>query len=277
METLAALHRAQVERVPYEVVWIALGETRTIEPLDSMAHLASGRGGYCYHLNGALGCLLDWLGFDVRWRAGGVQGRAEPVPAGATGSHLALEVHGLPTAECPDGRWFVDTGLGDALYEPLPLVRGTFTQTPSTFALRPSEVVSGGWRFDHDPRGSFLGMDFTPFDATVAHLEERHRELSTGPESGFVRVVTLSIRTATDISTLRGLVLEHLDSGGKSKTEIGAKADYFALLADVFALPLPEVDEARRAALWDRLRADHDRFLAAPQPTDAGTPQAQPQ
>ncbi|GLZ38177.1 arylamine N-acetyltransferase [Actinokineospora sp. NBRC 105648] len=276
VQALLDLHRAQVERVPYEVVWIALGEQRGVDPLESVGHLVNGRGGYCYHLNGAFACLLDWLGFDVHWRVGGVQTSSDDEPVGATANHLALEVHGLPAAESPDGRWFVDTGLGDALHEPLPLRPGSYPQDPSVFTLRPSPVIPGGWRFDHDPRGGFHGMDFTPSEATVADFADRHRELSTGPDSAFVRVVTLALRGRGSITTLRSLRLtrrgtpdgqtgQSSQADQADRADLATKADYFAALQDVFRLRLSDVDDQRRDALWHRVRADHEEFLSRAQ------------
>ena len=263
LDTLRALHRAQIEGVPYEVVWIALREPRTVEPLDSMGYLASGRGGYCYHLNGALAVLLDWLGFDTHLRVGGAQGRNDPVAPGATGTHMVIEVHGLPAPECAGGRWFVDTGLGDGLRDPLPLVPGDHRADPFRFRLRPSDVVPGGWRFDHDPRGAFAGMDFAPSEASIADFTDKHRELSTAPDSGFVRTVTLARREGRVIHELRGLALQTVAPGGEDSSVLTARADYFAALADLFRLPLSDVDESRRGVLWNRLREDHERYLLA--------------
>src|SRR5947208_191641 len=114
VEMLYALHRAQVERVPYETLWIKYGELRPIDPAASVAVVAGpgGRGGYCYHLNGAFAVLLDWVGFDVRRHISGVQGHKDDAPH-LQRNHLALTVHGLPAADNPDGVWFVDAGLGD--------------------------------------------------------------------------------------------------------------------------------------------------------------------
>lgn len=259
--TLRALHRSHVERVPYEVVWIALGESRTIDPLDSVHHVVAGRGGYCYHLNGAFGALLDWLGFDVQWHAGGVQRHGQE-PRGASGNHLALEVRALPTGESPAGAWYIDVGLGDGLHEPLPLVAGSYRQPPYALSLRVSDIVGGGWRFDHDARGSFVGLDFAPGEASLADLTSRHRKLSTSAGSGFVRTVTLARRDGSGADILRGLLLNHLDARGGRVTELTTGADWFAAVADVFDLPLTDVDDTRRAALWRRLTKDHERFLA---------------
>lgn len=50
---LGRLHAAHVERVPYEALEITLGRPTPLEPSASLARILRGRGGYCYHLNGA--------------------------------------------------------------------------------------------------------------------------------------------------------------------------------------------------------------------------------
>jgi N-hydroxyarylamine O-acetyltransferase len=111
VEALQRLHRRQVERVPYETMWIHAGEPWGIDPLDSVARIAlHGRGGYCYHLNGAFGELLRSLGYAVRGHVGGVHGPTGPDVESA-GNHLVLTVSGLPTGESGSGIWYVDAGL----------------------------------------------------------------------------------------------------------------------------------------------------------------------
>ena len=63
VEALHELHAAHVERVPYETLWLHLGEQWGIRTADSFRRIAHrGRGGYCFHLNGAFGELLSILG-----------------------------------------------------------------------------------------------------------------------------------------------------------------------------------------------------------------------
>ena len=55
VDGLRRLHRAHVERVPYETMWIHADEPWGIDPEESVGRIArDGRGGYCFHLNGAL-------------------------------------------------------------------------------------------------------------------------------------------------------------------------------------------------------------------------------
>ena len=73
VDALFRIHRAQVERVPYETTWIHLGERWSVDTDAAFERIAEGgRGGYCFHLNGSLGRLLSLLGYDVSTHVGGV-------------------------------------------------------------------------------------------------------------------------------------------------------------------------------------------------------------
>lgn len=258
--SLRALHRAHVERVPYETVWIALGERRGIDLLESTRRMTngSGAGGYCYHLNGGLSLLLEWLGFDVHRHLGGVQSNpstANPEPAaGATGNHLALTV-------TVDGEeWLVDAGLGDALHDALPLVEGDVDQGPFHFRLRPSVAEPGGWRLDHDPKGSFNGFDYRPGPVAEEEFYERHEFLMTSPDSGFVRVVTAQRRDATGVDALRGRVLTRIGAVPDAGREMGNEGEWRDALRDVYGIRLDHIDPVVVTALWQRICTDHEAF-----------------
>jgi N-hydroxyarylamine O-acetyltransferase len=263
LDTLFALTRAQVERVPYECVWVWLGERRTIQAADSVRYLTSGRGGYCYHMNGSLSALLAWLGFAVHWHVGGVQGTPD-AEVGATGNHLVLHVANLPTGTNPEGRWLVDTGLGDGPHEPMPLIADTYRQGPFTYRLRPSDAVPGGWRFDADPRMSLVGMDFAPDEATPSGFAVKHKFLSSSPESGFMKILTAFRRDANGVDHLRGCVLRRI-ADGITESVVDTQADWFQALADIFRLPLSDVDTERRNALWHKVITAHEAWLAKAQ------------
>ncbi|MFC0864029.1 arylamine N-acetyltransferase [Sphaerimonospora cavernae] len=257
---LHTLHRAHTERVPYECLEIWLNRRTTVDPMESARRILRDRGGYCFQLNGAFSLLLDALGYRVTRHVGGVQGTADD-PAEADAGHLVLTVSGLPSEDSPDGRWLVDLGMGDGLHEPLPLTEGTHRQGPFQYGLRPSQAEPSGWRFDHDPRGSFVGMDFRPHAAEMAAFAEQHEHLSTSPKSGYVRVATVQRRDATGADVLRGLVLTRIGEGKRSRT-LEDRRDYFTALADVFGLTLGDVTPAERDGLWRRLLAAHERWLS---------------
>ena len=264
-DALRALHRAHVERIAYEALEIQLGRPTTVDPHEA-AHriLSRHRGGYCFHLNGAFSLLLESLGYDVVWHRGGVQNHSDPQPPGPErANHLALTVHGLPADNCPSGDWLVDVGLGDALHGPLPLHEGRYVQGPFRYELRRSDVEPGGWRWNHDPAGSFAGMDFRASRATQADFRARHEYLSTSPESGFVRTCSVQRRDARGVDRLTGCVLDRLGDSKREPVALDTSDAWFGALREVFDLPLDDVDAGARAALWTRVRAAHEAWLAA--------------
>lgn len=262
---LRALHQAHVERVPYETIWIALGRGFGLEPRASAERIAGGWGGYCYHLNGAFGWLLTELGYAVTHHRGGVhQSAREPAP-GATGNHVAL------TVEIAGQRWLVDVGLGDGLWEPIPLERGEFLQGtdggPTRFRLRRSEGVAG-WRLDHDPRvESFAGMDFV--DAVSApglgDFGPMHTELSTDPASMFVRWVVVVRRDAQRITRVRNCLLSVVDADGARSEVIRDGDRWWHVVESLGWSPTEEAgapSETERQQLWARLEAGQREWEA---------------
>lgn len=257
---LAAAHRAHMERVPYENLEIQLGRATSVDPAESIARIVRGRGGYCFHLNGAFGTLLAGVGYRVTRHLGQVLGAAgEPAHGELTVNHQVLTVF------CDAVRYFVDCGLGDAPYEPIPLADGearSSVQAPFTYRLEPWSGRDGGWRFVHDPKAaSFPSMVFAPEPVGSDAFAAAHRHLSTSPESGFVRSAIAARRTAAGTEVLRGRVFTRIDAAGETRRVIDGRSEWFEALGDVFGLELPDVDAAERARLWARVSAAHEVWL----------------
>lgn len=202
----------------------------------------------------------------MRWHVGGVQGRAAAEPVGANGNHLVLTVHGLPTPACPAGVWFTDVGLGDGLHQPVPLAPGPFRQGPYAFDLDRSVVEPDGWRLTHAPIGGFVGMDFRAKEAAPDDFAAMHTELSTSPTSGFVRTLSAQRRHDAGADILRGLTLTTVTSTGAARREVTDRDQWWAILTGLFGLGVDDVTVAERAALWDRVRASHESWVAAGRP-----------
>ncbi len=276
VEALRRLHRRHVERIPYETMWIHAGEAWDIDPVASVVRIAlQARGGYCYHLNGALAELLGSLGYQVTSHVGGVHGPEGP-DAGAAGNHLVLTVSGLPSGDNPAGVWYVDAGLGDALHEPMPLVAGAYRQGPFRLVLGATDDGVGDWHLAHDPAGGFSGMSWTMAPAAPDSFAAKHQWLSSSPDSGFVRIATAQTRDATGVDVIHGLILKRIGderigdgrTGGAAVTgePLTERGDWFGALADLFGLRFESTPAEALDRLWRRCLSTHLAWEAAGRP-----------
>ena len=254
---LFEMHRGHVRNIPYETTWIHLGERWGVDQEDSLRRIAHRRrGGYCFQLNGAFALLLVTLGYDVTLHHGGVHGPDGP-DAARMMNHLVVLVRNVPSEHNPDGSWYVDAGLGDGLFQPIPLRIGEFRQGPFTFGLARIDGTVADWDLTHDPTGSFRGMAFREAPARIEEFAARNTELSTAPESGFVKLVTAQRRDADGVDLLRGLVLHRIGTETAPERIITSEADWFDVLYEVFDLALDDVGSDDRHRLWERVSATH--------------------
>ncbi|WP_329482258.1 arylamine N-acetyltransferase [Kribbella sp. NBC_01484] len=258
LDGLSELHAAFVDQVPYESVQYQLAPGGPLDPEETAKRIIAWEtGGYCFQLNGTFALLLTELGYRVTMHRGGAE---TPTRAGdVDASHLVLTVSGL--VEDPDRVWLVDAGLGETLREPLPLEPGTAYQEPFNLRLRPSEKTDG-WRLDHDPRANMVGMDFESAAVGLDAFAAQHANLSANPDSPFRRLASAFRRKPTSVVVLRSVGLMETYADRIDNSIIENPTDYFAVLADVFHLPLPHLDTPQRNELWRRVWSQYEDFLA---------------
>jgi N-hydroxyarylamine O-acetyltransferase len=261
-DALAELQARHLERVAFENLEIQRGRSTTVDYGESAERIVRrGRGGYCFHLNGAFGLLLEALGYDVSRRRGTVQSPPDREPVRLL-NHLVVLVHGLPTAACPEGTWWAEVGLGDGCTRPLALRAGRREDGPYTYELAPSPVYPGGWRLLQDG-GGYGVVDIDTEAPQAAEMSAAHERLCTSPESGFVRTATVQRRDALGADVLRARTLSRIERGGTRATLLADEGEWFAALADVFGLQVADVTPAERRALWERVGVQHEAWAAS--------------
>ena len=263
VDALAYLQARHLDRVVFENLEIQRGRRTTVDYAESAERIVKhGRGGYCFHLNGAFGLLLEALGYEVSRRRGTVQPPGEA--PGRLLNHLVVLVHGLPADGNPEGTWWAEVGFGDGPIRPLALRAGARDDDLYTYSIEPSPVYAGGWRLLQGEGGSSGIVDADSAPPPAAEVAAAHERLSTSPESRFVRTATVQRRHARGVDILRARWLSLVERAGTRTRLLADEGEWFATLADVFDLELPDVDAAERRALWERVCAQHDAWAAQP-------------
>ncbi|MFV1989414.1 MAG: arylamine N-acetyltransferase [Acidimicrobiales bacterium] len=114
LASLAALQRAHLGNVAFENLHVYYGREIRVDTDWSVPKVLSGRGGWCFELNGAFSELLGAIGFSLdRVPATVLLGEDPPeVP-----DHLAMIVH-------LDQSYLVDVGFGASFTRPLSVLGG---------------------------------------------------------------------------------------------------------------------------------------------------------
>jgi N-hydroxyarylamine O-acetyltransferase len=246
---LADLQACHLERVVFENLEIQRGRPTSVDYAESAERIVKrGRGGYCFHLNGAFGLLLEALGYEVSRRRGTVQPPPEEPPDRRL-NHLIVLVHGLPTGEHPEGTWWAEVGLGDGPPAPLALRAGAGEDVAYTYAMVPSPVYTGGWRLLQGEGGSDGAVDVDGAQPTADEIAAAHERLSTSPESRFVRTATFQRRHRRGVDVLRARTLWRTEGATTRRTLLADEGEWFAAVADVFGIELSDLDAAGRRAL----------------------------
>jgi N-hydroxyarylamine O-acetyltransferase len=247
---LRSVHRAFVERVPYEDLAVQLGESGPLdEAVLATRMLAGGRGGYCFELNTVLAALLRGLGFSVA-KHESVVGGDGPV------NHMALVV------ELADGEhWLADAGLGEGFLDPLPLRAGRHAGT-GPFAWTLEREPGGAWWLGQHEWGSVGGYRMAGEPSPAAAFEPHHRRLSGDPASSFVRTLVVQRPSDDRITTLRSRTLSVRGPELDTKRLLPDRDALAATLRDVFGIDPVALGAARLDRLWEQAVAQHAAFAA---------------
>jgi N-hydroxyarylamine O-acetyltransferase len=235
---LGEIHRAHALGFTWEAIDCFMGWPVSIDPQATWAKVVAGRrGGWCYELNGLLGAALAALGFSVTRLCGGV--RREDIGEDMVGNHLTLRV------DLAEGSWLAETGLGDALVDPIPLRLGGVSQRGYAFAI---EQADGDWlRFRNHPYAGGPSFDFRPDYVDEARLAGMHEWLRAAAQSPFVNNLVVQRHFPDRIESVLNRTRRTVTPDGVREQPIGSAGELAGLLEGLFAIEVPEIE-----AVWDK-------------------------
>jgi N-hydroxyarylamine O-acetyltransferase len=150
LATLAAVHAAHVDAIPFEGFDPLLGRPVKLDLASVQQKLVDGRrGGYCFEQNTLLKTALETIGFKVTGLGGRVRWMSPPDSPLGPREHMLLKV------DLPDGAYLADVGFGACLIDaPLRLETGVEQRTAmGTYLLSEADGLfslsakqPGGWR-----------------------------------------------------------------------------------------------------------------------------------
>jgi N-hydroxyarylamine O-acetyltransferase len=245
LETLIAIHAAQVASIPFENLDPLLGRPVKLD-LDSLQAklVASRRGGYCFELNGLFKAALDALGYSVTGLAGRVRWMS---PADAP---LGGRSHMLMRVDLPDGPWLADAGFGAHLLDaPLKLRPGPDQSTPwAAYRLTETDgAFTLAARVGDDWRPTYL---FRLEPQLAADYETYSWFTATHPQSLFVSYLIAERLTETARYNLVNTRLtERGRDGSVIERTLNSPAELGEVLEAVFNIESPAPAEAVFAKL----------------------------
>lgn len=160
LATLAALHAAHIDAIPFEGVDPLLRRPVNLDIASVQTKLVnSRRGGYCFEQNVLFKAALEAIGFSVTGLTGRVRWMSAPNSPLGPREHMMLKV------DLPEAAYLADVGFGACLLDaPLQFKTGSDQRTAmGTFRLSQSDGLftlsakqPAGWRvmyiFDLQPQ-----------------------------------------------------------------------------------------------------------------------------
>jgi len=241
LATLAGLHAAHVNAIPFEGFDPLLGRPVRLDIAALQEKIVDGRrGGYCFEQNALFKAALEAIGFNVTGLAGRVRWMSPPDAPLGPRTHMLLKV------DLPEGPYLADVGFGACLLDaPLQFkadieqrtAMGTYrlSQADGLFFLR--SKLPAGWR-------SMYAFNLEP--QIQSDYELGNWFTSTSPLAPFMSTLIMERLTSDKRYKLvnRQLTIEARDGQVASERSIGSAEELHLVLEETFNVTPPApVDE----------------------------------
>ncbi len=228
-ESLAQLHAAHAERIPFENFDLHVRPARHVSlQLDDIVCklVDERRGGCCYEQNILLGAALETLGFRVHHLTARNL-RSAP-------SLLLPKTHMCLLVGLADRQWLVDVGFGaHGLHDPIPFemsaprrsLGDTYRLVPDEQGIHLQIIEADAWKDIYA---------FRPYPTPLIDFEVLNHYISTHPQSRFLRQPVAAILTSNARVSLAGPLLTTQRVGEKSVREAASSREYGGWLERFF-------------------------------------------
>jgi len=238
LDTLTALTRAHISRIPFENLDVLLGRGVRID-LDSIHAklVVARRGGFCFEHGTLCHAVLERIGFRVKTHAARVLTVLPKSEAARTHMILTVDVGGRV--------FLIDPGFGGhGALVPVPLVAGQDVRD----GLDRHRVVrdDGEWVLEAEIGGRMTPLWTSSLEPlqTIDFLMANHFVCSF-PDSPFVNRLMLRALTAGGRTSVMNRDVTVLRDGQSKHYQLADRAALRALLVEQFGFDLPEVEQLR--------------------------------
>jgi N-hydroxyarylamine O-acetyltransferase len=238
LETLTALSRAHIARIPFENLDVLLGRGVRIDRASVYAKLVTARrGGYCYEHSTLFAAALEHAGFVPRLHAARVIGIRPRAEAPRTHMFLSVDMDGTT--------YVVDPGFGG--HGPLvPVPLGEHREVRDGPDAHRMIRRDGEWVLEAD-----IGGVMTPLWTSTLEAESpidfvmANHFIATWSESPFVQRLMLRVLTKDGRVSVMNRDVTIARDGTLEKSQLKDRAALRALLDREFGIDLPEVETLR--------------------------------
>jgi len=238
LETLTALTRAHITRIPFENVDVLLGRGIRID-LDSIARkiVVDGRGGYCFEHGTLFQAVLDQLGFRTVAHAARV---VVMVPR-----HQSPRTHMFLTVDLEGERYVVDPGFGGhTAVVPVPLREGADVRDGSD--RHRMVQCDGEWVLEADIEGTMTPLWTSSLEPQLpVDFQLANHWVSTAAGSPFVNRLMLRALTTGGRTSVMNRDVTVVSAGKTEKYQLPDRQALRALLGRHFGFDLPDVEQLK--------------------------------
>lgn len=244
VDTLIALHHAQLYTIPFENFDIQLGRAINLDSEVIFEKLVQkNRGGYCFELNGIFLMALKSMGFDVRALLGRVHITGTPTGRG----------HQIELITIEGRQWIADVGFGaDTPRGPILL---ELNQSTIHDGQKIRLVDAGHFGIMLQTEKEDEWIDLYSFDLSPvfpADIDQGNHFASTHPSSLFVFARVAALPVEKGVVTLFNNTVKRVIAGNESVQELAEGQAYLDALKNHFGIeldvpyeklrPLPKTD-----------------------------------